>query len=329
MPDSATVLFHPLIDRLAHLFGKTPGDLLKAAIQMVLIWAMGWVASWFLNVIAKRIVAAVDDGDDTTMTAAEKRGQTIAQLLRSVGRVVIIVTVLMLTLNLFVDIGPILAGFGILSLAISFGSQSLVKDFISGFFILLENQFVVGDVVEVAGKSGVVERMTMRVVILRDLQGVMHVIPNGAITLVSNMTRGWSRAVVDVGISYQADLNRVLDVFKDEVLQLNRDPAWHNRFDGLPEITGVENLGDSSIVVRTLIRSLPGEQWGLAREFRRRIKNRLDAEGIEIPYPQRVVHLKTEDPASSAKTEAPVSPAPPTPPSPPPLTPPPTPARPA
>ena len=128
----------------------------------------------------------------------EKRGRTIAQLLRSVGRVVIVTIAVLLTFNVFINIAPILAGAGILGLAVSFGAQSLVRDIISGFFILLENQFAVGDVIEAAGKSGVVERMTLRVVVLRDLEGTMHVIPNGEMKVVSNKTRGWSRAVVDI-----------------------------------------------------------------------------------------------------------------------------------
>jgi small conductance mechanosensitive channel len=179
-------------------------------------------------------------------------------------------------------------------LAVSFGAQSLVKDVISGFFILFENQFAIGDVIEVAGKSGVVEKMTLRVVVLRDGEGAMHVVPNGEIKVVSNKTRGWSRAVVDVGVGYDEDIDRALGIVRDEASQLATDRVWSPQLDGAPEVLGIESLGDSSIVIRTLIRTQPGSQWGLAREFRRRIKNRFDRDGVEIPFPQRRVHVRVE-----------------------------------
>ena len=131
----------------------------------------------------------------------------------------------LLSLDIFFDIGPLLAGAGIIGLAISFGAQSLVKDIISGFFILVENQFAVGDVIETAGKSGTVERMTLRVVMLRDLRGVLHIIPNGQMTVVSNQTRGWARAVVEVGVAYEVDVDRALAVFRDEAAAFGKDPG--------------------------------------------------------------------------------------------------------
>ncbi|HET7042858.1 MAG TPA: mechanosensitive ion channel family protein, partial [Gemmatimonadales bacterium] len=227
--------------------------------------------------------------DDTTLTAAEKRGQTIAQLLRSVGRVVIVVIGLLMTLSLFIDIAPLLAGAGILGLAVSFGAQSLVKDVISGFFILFENQFAIGDVIEVAGKSGVVEGMTLRVTQLRDLEGRVHVVPNGQIAVVTNMTKGWSRAVLEIAIAYETDLDRALAVFRSEAAAFAADPEWAPLLDGPPEVPGVERFEDSGIVIRVLLRTHPGKHWDVAREFRRRLKARLDREGIDIPYPQRVV----------------------------------------
>jgi small conductance mechanosensitive channel len=221
-----------------------------------------------------------------------------------VGRVVVFVVALLLTFNVFINIAPILAGAGILGLAISFGAQSLVKDVISGFFILFENQFAIGDVVEAAGKGGVVEKMTMRVVVLRDLQGVMHVIPNSEIKVVSNKTRGWSRAVIDVGVAYNEDVNRALSVVRDEAAQFSTDRDWAIQLDGPVEVPGVEALGDSSILIRTMIRTQPGSQWNAAREFRRRLKVRFDREGIEIPFPQRTVHIRTDDAATDSQLRA-------------------------
>jgi small conductance mechanosensitive channel len=210
------------------------------------------------------------------------------------GRVVIYAIAILLTFNVFIDIGPILAGAGILGLAVSFGAQSLVKDVISGFFILFENQFGIGDVIEVAGHSGVVEKMTLRVVVLRDGEGVMHVVPNGEIKVVSNKTRGWSRAVVDVGVPYEENVDRALEVLRDEAAQFSTDKAWGTQLDGPVEVLGVESLSDSAVVLRTLLRTQPGSQWSVAREFRRRIKNRFDKETLDIPYPQRRVHVRVE-----------------------------------
>ena len=171
-------------------------DLLTLAIRLAVIWGAAWAGWLVVKVLARRIVASVDDGDDSTVSAAEKRGQTIAQLLRGVGRIALLIIAFLLTLNLFIDITAVIAGVSILGLAVSFGTQSLVKDIIGGFFILMENQFAIGDVIEAAGKSGVVEYMTLRVVHLRSLDGSLNIIPNGQINVVTNMTRGWSRAVV-------------------------------------------------------------------------------------------------------------------------------------
>lgn len=261
-------------------------------VRIVIIWLLA-LAAWFaLRLVAGRIIARADDGDAATLTYDEKRAQTIAGLLQGAGRIVILVFAAILTLDVFMDIGPLLAGAGVIGLAVSFGSQSLVKDMISGFFILSENQFDIGDVIEVAGLSGAVERITLRVVHLRDLEGVLHIVPNGQITTVSNKTRGWSRAVVDIGVGYGSDIDQALDILRDEARRFGEDPAWRTRLDGDPEVVGVQLLGDSAVTLRVMIRTQPGMQWEVAREFRRRAKKRLDREGIEIPFPQRTVHVR-------------------------------------
>jgi moderate conductance mechanosensitive channel len=284
----------PILERLSEFFSVDAADLVRALIRLAAIWIIAWLCGRLVRFVAKRIVKAVDDGDDTHLSVREKRGQTVAQLLRSVGRVVIILVAALLSLDIFFDIGPLLAGAGILGLAISFGAQSLVKDIISGFFILFENQFAIGDVIEVAGKSGVVEKMTLRVVVLRDGEGIMHVVPNSEIKVVSNKTRGWSRAVVDVGVPYDENVDRALEVLRDEAAQFSTDKAWGSQLDGPVEVLGVESLSDSAVVLRTMIRTQPGSQWTVAREFRRRIKNRFDLEQLEIPFPQRRVHVRVE-----------------------------------
>jgi small conductance mechanosensitive channel len=283
------------LNRLARILEINGETLVRNGVRVIGIWVLAWLAYRVVRIAAGRIEAAVDDGDDAVTTLRERRGKTISQLLRSVGRVAILVVALLLTFNVFINIGPILAGAGILGLAVSFGSQSLVKDVISGFFILFENQFAIGDVVEAGGKSGVVEKMTMRVVVLRDLQGTMHVVPNSEIKVVSNMTRGWSRAVVDVGVAYDEDVDRALAIVRDEAAQFSTDPNWTPQLDGPVEVPGIEALGDSAVVIRSLIKTQPGSQWNAAREYRRRLKLRFDRESIEIPFPQRKVYVHVED----------------------------------
>jgi small conductance mechanosensitive channel len=290
-----------MLQRLAEVLRIDGETVARGGVRIVGIWLLAWLAYRVVALAARRIEIEVDDGDDSVTTLRERRGQTISQLLRSVGRVVVISIALLLTFNVFIDIGPILAGAGILGLAVSFGAQSLVKDVISGFFILFENQFAIGDVIEAGGKSGVVEKMTLRVVVLRDLKGTMHIVPNSEIKVVSNMTRGWSRAVVDVGITYEEDIDKALAVVRDEAAQFSTDKVWGSQLDGPLEVPGIESLSDSSVVVRTLIRTQPGSQWNAAREFRRRLKKRLDREGISIPYPQRKVHVTVQGGATSSE----------------------------
>lgn len=291
-----SALVRDVFTHIAEFFGTSRGLVVEKAIRVLVIWVVAWLGYQLVKRVARRIIVAVDDGDDSTMTAAEKRGHTVAQLVRSVGRVMVLAIASLLTVGQFLPIGPILAAGGILGLAVSFGAQSLVKDIIAGFFILVENQFAVGDVIEAAGKSGTVERMTLRVAVLRDLRGILHVIPNGHIMTVSNLTRSWSRAVVEVGVGYDSDVDRAIAVFRDELAQFQSEPAWKSRFAGDSDVQGIEQLGEHGVVIRTLLRTVPGAQWDVAREFRRRIKNRLDAEKIEIPYPQRTVHVRHHAP---------------------------------
>ena len=291
------------LSRLAEVLEINVETLARNGVRVVGIWLLAWLAYRLVRLAALRIEKAVDDGDDSVTTLRERRGKTISQLLRSMGRVVIYAIALLLTFNIFIDIGPILAGAGILGLAVSFGAQSLVKDVISGFFVLFENQFAIGDVIEAAGKSGVVEKMTLRVVVLRDLQGAMHIIPNGEIKVVSNMTRGWSRAVVDIGVGYDEDVDRALSVVRDEAARFSKDPAWAPQFDGPVEVPGIESLGDSAIVIRSLIKTQPGSQWNAAREYRRRLVLRFEREQIDIPFPQRKVHVQVGEGSSPSDAQ--------------------------
>jgi moderate conductance mechanosensitive channel len=283
--------FNDIIDRIVAALRIDGEFVIRTSGRVLGIWLLAWLALHAVKLAARRIEKSVDDGDDSVTTIREKRGRTVAQLLRSVGRVAIVTVAVLLTFNAFINIAPILAGAGILGLAISFGAQSLVRDIISGFFILMENQFAVGDVIEAAGKNGVVEKMTLRVVVLRDLEGTRHVIPNGQLTVVSNKTRDWARAVVDVSIPYSEDVDRIISVVRDETAQFSTDPKWCLQLDGAVEVLGVESMTDNSVVIRTLLKTQPGSQWNVEREFRRRLINRFARESVESPFQQRRVHV--------------------------------------
>jgi small conductance mechanosensitive channel len=283
-----------LFERLEALAASLSVDLrvvLDRLLSILAILAVAWIGRRLLRVLTGRLRHIADDEDPDSLSAAEQRAHTLAGIAHSVGSFVIWLGAGLMILDLFIAIGPLLAGVGVAGLAVSFGAQSLVKDVISGFFILLENQFAVGDVVAVNEVAGKVERMTLRVVMLRDLEGVLHIIPNGSITVVSNRTRGFSRSVLDIGVAYEANIDRVLDVLRDLAQELHEDTAWRDAFLDAPEVLGVQELADSSVNVRVLFTTHPGRQWEVGREFRRRVKNRLDAEGISIPFPQRTLHL--------------------------------------
>ena len=261
------------------------------AFHLGLIWLSAWAGWQVVRLITRRMVAAATSGEHVTVLH-EKRAKTVASLLRSTGGIVLVLLAIVSSLGVLkIDIFPITAVAGVAGLAISFGAQSLVKDLITGVFILIENQFAVGDVIEVAGKSGTVERMTLRVVMLRDIEGVVHIIPNGQITTVSNRTRGWSRAVVDVGIAYGSDLEHSVAALKEEAAALAADLTWSSQFDAPPEVVGIENIGENGVTVRVLLRTKPGMQADVAREFRRRVLTRFEREGIKAPSAQQAIHI--------------------------------------
>ncbi|MBN1767445.1 MAG: mechanosensitive ion channel family protein [Prolixibacteraceae bacterium] len=222
---------------------------------------------------------------------AEKRVNTLLGIIAGIGKVIIWTVALMMILKkLGIDIAPILAGAGIVGLAVGFGAQELVRDFISGFFILLENQIRTGDVAIINGTGGLVEKIEMRTVTLRDFSGVVHVFQNGKINTLSNMTKEWSAVVLDIGVAYKEKPEYVMSVMAEVGNELQNDVDFKDRFLEPMEIFGVDSLGDSAVVVRARIKTKPGEQWNVGREYRKRIKNAFDAKGIEIPFPHTTVY---------------------------------------
>ena len=228
--------------------------------------------------------------DLVAATRRAQRARTMGDLLKSViTGVLVAVFGTMVLSQLGVNIAPIIASAGILGIALGFGAQSLVKDFLSGVFMIFEDQFGVGDIIDVGEATGTVEAVSLRVTRLRDLDGTVWYVPNGEILRVGNKSQNWSRAVVDVGVGYDEDLARAKRVLTEVAHDLWEDEDYRSVIIEEPEVTGVEALTPDAITLRVLVKTQPMEQWGVARELRQRIKARFDHEGIEIPFPQRVV----------------------------------------
>ena len=222
----------------------------------------------------------------------KKRIQTLGRVFRNTVAIVVgIIISLIILKELGVEIGPILAGAGIVGLAVGFGAQTLVKDVLSGLFILLENHFRVGDVIGTGEVSGKVESISLRVTTLRDIEGKVHIVPNGDIGVVSNMTKEWSRAVLDIGVAYKEDPDYVMEVIREVGKEMMKDKEYKKLIMEPVEILGVDNFADSAVVIKTMVKTHPLMQWQVAREFRRRLKKAFDSKSIEIPFPHRTIYM--------------------------------------
>ena len=272
-------------------------ELTATGLRVVAALGVGWLAFWALKLLLRRIERSIEPTEGGLLSVQEQRTKTLLSLVRSIGIVVILVLIVFMVLGaLGINLGPLLAGAGVIGLAVSFGAQSLVKDVISGLFILFENQYGVGDVIRLdTTVSGAVERMTLRVVVLRDVHGVVHIVPNGEIKRVSNLTRTWARAVLDVGVAYKEDADRVMEVLREVGRGLQEDPEWKHFLVEEVTVPGIESFGESSVNIRVMAKTVPLKQWDVARELRRRIKRRFDEDGIETTNPRTL--LLQEDPA--------------------------------
>jgi small conductance mechanosensitive channel len=261
-------------------------------VRLAIIVAGSLVLAHLLKLASNRVVRAVTETGDGQVSEREKRALTLAGIVKTVGTTVIVIIATMMGLQeIGLDITPIIAGAGVVGLAVGFGAQSLIKDLIAGFFIILEGQFAVGDVIRTGEISGWVERLNLRVTILRDVSsGAVHFIPNSEIKVVSNLTKEWSRVALDIGVAYHEDIDRVIGVLQQVGQELARDERMGPLIMESPEVLGIESFGESQVTIKVLVKTLPQRQWEVAREFRRRIKATFKKEGIEIPYPTRV-HL--------------------------------------
>lgn len=226
----------------------------------------------------------------------EKRVTTLSHVIYRTTLVVIAVSAVLMILPVFgVSVGPLIAGIGIVGLAIGFGAQNLVRDVINGLFILIENQYGRGDVVRIAGTAGLVEDLNLRRTVLRDLDGIVHFIPHGEIKTASNLTKGFSRVNINVTVSYSSDIDHVFRVIDRVGEDLAADPQFGPLIREAPKAVRVDAFAESGIEIKIVGVTEPIEQWNVMGELRRRLKRAFDEEGIEIPYPQRTVHLQPED----------------------------------
>jgi small conductance mechanosensitive channel len=256
------------------------------------IAAVALVAA-LLSLVLRRSVRKLEGrvSDQTTPARALQRTQTLAKVLTSAGIATIwVIAVIQMLSMLEWDLAPLLAGVGIVGLALGFGAQSLVKDIVTGFFILLEDQYGVGDNIEInQAAAGKVEQLTLRVTGIRALDGTVHYFSNGTIDHVANRSKDWARAIVDVGVAYKEDPSNVRSVLEQVANEAKSDPELGDELYSVPEILGVEILGEYDVTWRMLADTKPGQQWVVARALRERVKVGFDANGIEIPFPHRVM----------------------------------------
>jgi small conductance mechanosensitive channel len=276
---------------------------LNSGLRIAGIAVGAYVVTRLGRAAARRFEHEVSQGTGLDVLERAKRAQTLGRLLQSTLAVVVFAMAGLMILDEFgVDIRPVLTGAGILGLAVGFGAQTLVRDIISGFFLIVEDQVRVGDVAVVNGTGGLVEAINLRTIVMRDMEGTVHVFPNGAITTLSNKTKDFSYYVIDLGIAYGEDPDRVSAALRDIADTLMQEAAFRPHILEPLEIVGVDAFGDNQITLKARVKTVPLKQWEVGRELRRRIAKEFKERGIEIPFPQRTVWLRSSE-KSEAKSE--------------------------
>jgi len=269
----------------------------ESIVRIALIAIAAYVGLRFFTAALRRLEASLIKAGSATEVASgstAKRVTTLTTMLHTIVFALVWTTVGIMSLAQFgLDITPILAGAGIVGLAVGFGAQNLVRDVLSGFFLILENQVRIGDVAIINGTGGLVEAITFRIIVLRDLAGVVHIFPHGAITTLANRTKVWSAFVIDVEVAYREDTDRVVEVMRHVADELRSDPVFHDKILEPMEIFGVDRFAESSVVIKARMKTRPIEQWNVEREYRRRLKKAFDAQGIEIPFPHLSLYTGT------------------------------------
>ena len=275
-------------------------------IRIVLTLLAAYIGSKIVNKsiprLRKQIVAMMLQHGEAKNGELEKRAATLGGIFRKTVTIVFwAVAVVMSLREAGFDIGPILASAGVLGLAVGFGAQNLVRDVISGLFMLLENQIRVNDVALINGTGGLVEEINLRTTVLRGLDGTVHVFPNGAIQSLSNMTRDYSYYLFDMGVAYKEDTDHVVQVMQEVAGELMQEEKFAPLILAPLEVLGVDQFADSAVIIKARIRTVPIQQWTVGRELNRRFKKKFDELGIEIPFPQRTIHFAASPPLEPVK----------------------------
>lgn len=266
---------------------------LTHGVRIVVVVAIAWFLAHLVQVGLDRFEARVIAKAGPAEMENAKRTKTMSDMLQNVARLAIFVIAGLTVLQeLSVNIMPILTGAGILGLAVGFGAQTLVKDVISGFFLILENQVRVGDVAQINGTGGLVEAINLRTIVLRDQSGAVHIFPCGAVTTLTNLSKDYAYALLDIDVAYKHDTDEVVRVLEETAANLRLSPVFGPMMLEPLEVIGVERFGESSVTIRVRIKTPPLQQFGIAREYRRRLKKAFDAAGIEIPFPQRDITVR-------------------------------------
>jgi len=262
---------------------------LTNGIRILLIIIIMIIALKMARFVSTRIFSFLKKDKDIEF---QKRVDTLSDIVRYIIVIgVLLLEVIMIMGEFGIQIGPVLAAAGIVGLAVGFGAQNLVQDIISGFFILLEDQIRVGDVVQIADKGGLVERINLRMVVLRDVQGHVHYVRNGQIQVVTNMTKEFSYYVFDIGVAYREDFDEVIDIIKKVDEELRKDQEFKDDILEPIEILGLDKFGDSAIIIKARTKTMPIRQWAVGREFNRRLKKAFDERDIEIPFPHLTLYM--------------------------------------
>jgi small-conductance mechanosensitive channel len=264
--------------------------LLGSGLRILLILLLAHVIVRVVGIVVGRFEDELGDESSLDLIERAKRARTLGNLVKNiVGVLVTAIAVLMVLHELNVNVMPALAGAGILGLAVGFGAQTLVKDFISGFFLILENQIRVGDVATINGTSGAVEAINLRTTVLRDDAGAMHIFPNGSINTLTNKTMDYAYYVLDLRVGFHEDTDNVMDAMRQVGDELMRDPAYASSVLAPMEVFGIDAFGPSEVVIKARIKTVPMKQWEVGREYRRRLKKALEERSIEIPVPQQIL----------------------------------------
>ncbi len=279
--------------------------IIKTGLRICLLLLFTWVAVKVIHKSLQRLekhLIKQSKNTEEPPSESQKRVETIVRLIKQAVLLALWITVgLVILKEIGVEVAPIIASVGVVGLAVGFGAQNLVRDVISGFFIILENQIRVGDVAIINGTGGLVEKINFRTTVLRDLGGVVHIFPNGTISTLSNLTNEWSAYIFDIGVAYKENTDHVIEIMQSAGQEMKKDEKYGSLMLEEPEIFGVDKFGESSVVIKGRIKTKPIRQWEVGREFLRRIKQAFDRNKIEIPFPHRSIYFGEQSQAFNLK----------------------------